>query len=45
MFHLSQAHMSTIHQYLNQIRRSLRSITEKYAKNAADFSNMEKTLE
>lgn len=45
MFRLSQAHMSTVHQYLNQMRTSLKSITEKYAKNAEDFSNMEKTLE
>lgn len=44
-FRQSQAHMSLIHQYLNQIRGSLRSITEKYAKNAEDFLNIENTLE
>jgi hypothetical protein len=37
--------MSLIHQYLNQIRGCLKSITEKYAKNAEDYSNIEKTLE
>lgn len=37
--------MSTVHQHLHQIRGSLRSITEKNAKNAEDFANMEKTLE
>mgnify|MGYP006892788414 CR=1 FL=1 len=37
--------MSFIHQYLSQIRHSLKSINEKYAKNAEDFSQIEKTLE
>jgi len=45
MFHLSHTHMSFVHQYLNQIRGSLKSINNKYLKNAEDFSNIEKTLE
>ena len=45
MFRKSQTHMSSIHQYLSQIRGCLKSINEKYAKNAADFSNIEQTLE
>jgi hypothetical protein len=45
MFHLSQTHMSSIHQYLNQIRGCLKSINEKYLKNAEDFSNLEKSFE
>jgi hypothetical protein len=45
MFRQSQAHMSLIHQYLNQIRGCLKSINEKYAKNAEDFLNIEQTLE
>ena len=44
-FHLSQTHMSFIHQYLSHIRQSLKSINEKYAKNAEEFSHIEKTLE
>jgi hypothetical protein len=45
MFRSSHTHMSFIHQYLNQIRESLKSINKKYFKNAEDFSNIEKTLE
>jgi hypothetical protein len=45
MFHLSQTHMSSIHQHFTQIRGCLRSINEKYLKNAEDFSNIDKTLE
>jgi hypothetical protein len=45
MFHISQTHISFIHQQLSDIRGYLKSINEKNLKNADDFSNMEKTLE
>jgi hypothetical protein len=45
MFHISQTHITFIHQQLNSIRVCLKSINEKNLKNAEDCANMEKTLQ